>query len=649
MSEIENEILKGFVTGKNLPRFKYRWFGILEVDIEGEIYQLYMTGNIAQWFLNGDAVEIEILKPPTRNEENKYVLKFDDYKLWKIYDEEKFLVWKPFKKTFELPRVNPVTGRSLYTYKIQAREAVFESDFEAIAELEQFHYASQKSFVAIWRCERCGEFIESNTKPICPNCRTNEYVHILEIKDSTPASRFMILELVERSPYEPRIISYVRVDPPIPRMNRRLSDGTVVKNIREKVFPSDWFHPVFWPEQNLKEKLTMLRSKYKVSIAMSMLWEEAKWDAIKESNTASARISRVVVHPDYRSDGLGKASVNVALEWIKERRIPEMRRRKKIVETIAMMARFNPFFEHVGFKYLWDTASGRPVLFYPLSNDAKDYIEEFLKTDSEAKEHKGRLCVSRFGKTTPLDSPIILKNVMKVFENTLSIEDLPEELRNVLEAFGVRHRVMQRFVLKNVDLEINPGEIVVIVGASGAGKTTLIRLIYYSAIGLKDKYYMPTLGRIIMPLNVHVNAIIPNEVEPNFGEKTILEYIFSKTKDVHVAIEVLNKSGLSDAVLYRAKFDELSTGQKERAKIAAILAEKPNLVLIDEFAAHLDVLTAMRVASKISKLVRDSKITLVVATHRPEVIRALAPDKIIFVGYGTVRLAKKEEFEEYLK
>jgi len=98
----------------------------------------------------------------------------------------------------------------------------------------------------------------------------------------------------------------------------------------------------------------------------------------------------------------------------------------------------------------------------------------------------------------------------------------------------------------------------------------------------------------------------------------------------------LNRAGISDAVLYRAKFKELSTGQKERFKLALCIAKKPSLMLVDEFAAHLDEMTAVRVARKISKLARSSGITLIVVTHRKEIIDALSPDRLLYVGYGGV-------------
>ncbi|WP_048058186.1 GNAT family N-acetyltransferase [Pyrococcus yayanosii] len=631
-------ILRGKIVAGKVPRFKHRWFGILDVDVGGEIYRLYMSG-IAQWLVEGDEVEIHIKNPP-RTVDGVRLLDFDDYELYKFYKGEKVKVWPLWVKTYKAKRFSPLTGELLYTYEIRAREATYESDFEAIAELEQYHYASQKEKVALWRCEKCGMIIEANTRPPCPKCGS-EKVHILEIKGSTPASRFLLLELVKREEYEPRVLAYVRIDPPIPLMHRRLPDGSVDKNIREKVFPEDWLKPSFWPEKIMKELYEELKKKYPRKIARSLLWEKAKERALRESDTAGARIARVVVHPDYRSDGLGQLSVRAALEWIAERRIPEMRKKKHFVETIAQMARYNPFFEKVGFRFVWETASGRPVLIYPLTDEAAKYLDRYFREDPHAP--KGPLWRPSYGKVEPLSGPIVFRNVSKVFESELDIKGLPDDIQELLKAFGVRHRVIQRPVLRNLNFEIRPGELIAVVGASGAGKTTLLRLILGAAKGYWEEKYRPTSGEVKVPRNVRVSVLIPGEFEPSFGSESILEHVYRKIKDLNAAVEVLNRAGLSDAVLYRARFSELSTGQKERAKIASLLAERPNLLLIDEFAAHLDTLTAMRVARKVAEIIREAGITAVIITHRPEVVKALDPDRVLFVGYGTAVMKKSEE------
>jgi len=637
----------GKIVKIEVPKYGYRWQGQVEVDVEGYgRVNLVMMGNIAQWLIPGEKVRLVMLSEP-KSIGNLNILDYTDYELYRFYGKSMVKVWPVFRKIVEHPRYDPLTGKLLYKYRILAREALTEDDYISIVELEQYHYASEEEIVAIWRCPNCGKYYEANVQPKCTNCSTA--CKLVEIRGSLPSSRFLVLELLDREPYEPRIVGYVRVDTPIPLMSRRVvkEDGTVIieRFIREKVFPKTWFHPTFWPQAYVKRrelfmKYRELASIYGRRVAKAMVGDILR-QMLHRCNTAAARIARVVIHPDYRGDGLGVLAVKLAVEWIRERRIPEMKKQKHLVEVIAQMARYNPFFEKAGFVYLWDTASGRPVLYYPLTEKARKIIEEFLKNDEYARKHGGRLYKPRYTSSEPLRGSIIFKSVTKTYRSTLDLSNLKKELQDVLKAFGVDRRIVERTVLRDVNVEIKPGEIVVLVGASGAGKTTFLRLILGKALGETDEKYRVTEGEIQIPENVKVAALIPGEYEPTFRDESLLEHVFQKLGDIYAAIEVLNICGLSDAVLYRARFSELSTGQKERAKIASLLAEKPNLLLIDEFTAHLDTLTAIRVARKLAEVVRKFKITLIVATNRKEVIDALNPDKIIYIGYGTAKVVEQ--------
>lgn len=610
------------VFGKDIQRWRYRWYGRLLLAREGQTLALPMTGTVAQWFRPGEEVELEI-------ESEAESLGFDDYRLFRETEDGLLSVWPVYEQTIELVRRSAVTGEELYTYRLCLREATRESDYVAIVDLEQYHYAAEESLLATWYCPHDDLATRANLRPRCPRCRRP--MRFWDLVDATRASRFLVAELIDRQPYEPRFVGYVRVDPPLPIMHRRLPNGELQRHIRGQVFPREWIAPTYWPERHFREL-----GRERPDEDRAALWAEAEELALQECDTRSARIARVVVHPDYRGEGLGYTLVECAVRWTASHRVPEMRQPKEIVETVAMMARYNPFFERAGFRYLWDTASGRPVLFRALTAEAEVRIEQFLASDPVARWHRGVLYRPALEPVEALAGPIRFEHVTKVYRDELSLRRLPDALQRVLRAFGVERRVIEKHVLRNLNLEIAPGEIVALTGASGAGKTTLLRLLWGAVSERNDHRYLPDGGRLLLPANTRAVAYLPGEIEPDLAGRSVLEAVYSLVGDEVVAIEILNAVGLSDALLFRATLDQLSTGQRERALLAYLLATGSNLVLIDEFCAHLDTLLAQRVARKLGALARRLGLTLVVSSHRQEALVTLEPDRALLVGYGGV-------------
>jgi putative ABC transport system ATP-binding protein len=184
-------------------------------------------------------------------------------------------------------------------------------------------------------------------------------------------------------------------------------------------------------------------------------------------------------------------------------------------------------------------------------------------------------------------------------------------------------------VLKGIDLNINEGEFVSIMGSSGSGKSTLLNI-----VGLLDghdegNYYLN--GQLIKDLNEKKAAVLRNKflgfVFQSFnliGYKTALENValplyykgMARKARLKVALDYLDKVGLKDWANHLP--NELSGGQKQRVAIARALVTKPKVVLADEPTGALDSVTSDSVMDLL-KDINNEGMTVFVITHEEEV------------------------------
>ena len=184
-------------------------------------------------------------------------------------------------------------------------------------------------------------------------------------------------------------------------------------------------------------------------------------------------------------------------------------------------------------------------------------------------------------------------------------------------------------VLKGIDLKINEGELVAIMGSSGSGKSTLLNI-----IGILDNYESGsyTLDNVpIKNLNETKAAKYRNQflgfVFQSFNlinYKTALENIalplyyqgISRKKRQSIALEYLEKVGLTAWADHLPS--ELSGGQNQRIAIARALASQPKVLLADEPTGALDSQTSEEVMGLIKKINKEGK-TILVVTHEHEI------------------------------
>ncbi len=207
--------------------------------------------------------------------------------------------------------------------------------------------------------------------------------------------------------------------------------------------------------------------------------------------------------------------------------------------------------------------------------------------------------------------------------------------------------------LEGVNLTINDGEFVAIIGLSGAGKSTLLRSInkmqtITQGEILVDKVPISQLkgkalrkarsqiGMIFQSFNLVkrmsvFNNVLTGRIAFNSTFKTLFG-IFSKADQV-LALESLQTMGILDKAFVRA--DKLSGGQQQRVALARALTQKPKLILADEPVASLDPLTTVQVMDDFARINKDFGITIVANMHHVDLAVKYAK-RIIGIRAGKI-------------
>lgn len=198
-------------------------------------------------------------------------------------------------------------------------------------------------------------------------------------------------------------------------------------------------------------------------------------------------------------------------------------------------------------------------------------------------------------------------------------------VRNVIKEFQNGEEVSR--ILKGVDLDVYPGELMVVLGESGCGKSTLINI-----IGGMDKM---TSGKLMVEGK---DMSAPSESElteyrreyigfifqaynlmPNLSAYENVEFIGEISRNPMDSMEALRLVGLD------SKADNMPTalsgGQMQRVSIARALVKDPKVILADEPTAALDYETSIKVLNVIETIVRERKTTVIMVTHNPEIAK----------------------------
>ncbi|MDO4539004.1 MAG: amino acid ABC transporter ATP-binding protein [Coriobacteriales bacterium] len=226
--------------------------------------------------------------------------------------------------------------------------------------------------------------------------------------------------------------------------------------------------------------------------------------------------------------------------------------------------------------------------------------------------------------------------------NTTATAENAQEPKVVIR--GLHKYFGKNEVLRGIDCDIYPGEVVCVIGPSGSGKSTFLRCINC----LED----PTEGTVqVDGHTMHANAKNIDELRENVGmvfqqfnlfpHLSVMENItiapvlrkkMNKEEAEKVGLELLGRVGLADKA--NAMPRSLSGGQKQRVAIARALAMKPDLMLFDEPTSALDPEMVGEVLDVMKQLAVEG-MTMVVVTHEMGFARQVS-DRVLFIDGGVI-------------
>jgi phosphonate transport system ATP-binding protein len=196
--------------------------------------------------------------------------------------------------------------------------------------------------------------------------------------------------------------------------------------------------------------------------------------------------------------------------------------------------------------------------------------------------------------------------------------------------------------LKNVSVKINEGEFIVIVGLSGAGKSTFLRCVnrlhdisegdiivngksITSAKGKELRHIRRNIGMVFQNFNlVTRSSVLRNVLSGRVGYHSTVRTLLGlfPKEDIELAFKALDRVNIQEKAYSRA--DELSGGQQQRVSIARALAQEAKIILADEPVASLDPVTTIQVMDDLKRINEELGITTIVNLHHIDLTRQYA-------------------------
>ncbi len=215
-----------------------------------------------------------------------------------------------------------------------------------------------------------------------------------------------------------------------------------------------------------------------------------------------------------------------------------------------------------------------------------------------------------------------------------------------IDKLSFRYQRRDDLALRDLSFQVMPGEVLLIAGASGCGKTTLMRCIngliprsYHGELQGEIKLFGKPVASMSMPeLSQQVGTILQDPERQIVGSYVLNEVAFGlenlglpRDEILKRADETLNFLGIAD--LRDRETFSTSGGEKQKVALAGVLSMRPRLLLLDEPLASLDPMSS-REALQFFRWLADQGIAIMIVEHRVEDVLAIHPENVLYLDEG---------------
>ena len=262
----------------------------------------------------------------------------------------------------------------------------------------------------------------------------------------------------------------------------------------------------------------------------------------------------------------------------------------------------------------------KPVYMFGLTDSAQEYLKKQMQWNLPSiKKH----------------STNIVTSIKKVNIIASVKPNDSERCRNIQEAFGIVSTELKSHLVRDLSFEFRQGDIVLISGASGVGKSLLLNSLSFLLQNQGNNHEIAK-GIQIEYEQIGKKSHVVSLEKPDVNQAPI-ELLSDHSIDD--AMKILARAGLAEAHLFVRPSYALSLGQSYRLSLALALAKKPDVLFIDEFCEPLDEYTSAVVCRKLRQVAKNEGICVVGATaDARKVLPILCPNKVLLLSSnGTCR------------